>query len=59
MGKLFKNKLLRTKLENYQIPEFEDKLNVLNNWYKALKNRSLLAKTETQCEQAFNQDFFI
>ena len=59
MAQLFKKKLLKTKLENFVVPDLEVKIKILQKWVKALKDRSLYAKTESQCEQAFNQDIFV
>ena len=59
MAKLFKDRILREKLENYEIPDLEKKIAVIKGWYDASENGSLQQKTETQCEQAFNQDFFV
>jgi len=59
MGRLFKDKIIKTKLEKFEIPDFESKLEIIKNWHKALHSGILHQKTETQCEQSFNQDFFI
>ena len=59
MAKLFKNKLLKEKLNTFDVPDLEEKINVLAKWANALQDNSLNSKTESQCEQAFNQDIFI
>lgn len=59
MPKLFKEKLIKEKLQGFQIPEQETKLAILSSWQKALADDSLHKKTESQCEQAFNNDIFI
>jgi len=59
MAGLFKNKIIREKIERYEIPDFEQKIALVKQWSDAYTNGELQKKTETQCEQAFNQDFFI
>jgi len=59
MAGLFKNKAIKAKLEGYEIPDFENKLNKVKVWHEAYENKSLHKKTESQCEQAFNQGFFV
>ncbi|MBU0705641.1 Eco57I restriction-modification methylase domain-containing protein [Patescibacteria group bacterium] len=59
MAKLFKDKTIRKNLEKFDIPNFEEKLGIVNKWLKAYKNKTLHQKTESQCEQAFNQSFFV
>lgn len=59
MSGLFKNKAIKTKLEGYEIPDFENKLSKVKMWHEAYENKSLHKKSESQCEQAFNQSFFI
>lgn len=59
MAGLFKNKTIKAKLAGYEIPNFEEKLTILKSWQEAYQNKSLHKKTESQCEQAFNQSFFI
>ena len=57
MASIFKNKTIKEKLEKFDIPEFEEKLASVKRWQKAYKDRNLQKNTETQCEQAFNQDY--
>ncbi len=59
MAQLFKNKTLKAELKDYVVPDFEQRLAIIKSWHEASKNGSLKKKTETQCEQAFNQDFFV
>ena len=59
MASIFKNKIIKEKLQNFDVPNFEKKLEILNKWYAAYKDKSLFKKAESQCEQSFNQDFFI
>jgi len=58
MAWLFKKKLLKQKLDGYTIPEFEEKLALVQQWYNAQNKWILSKKNETECEQAFNNDFF-
>ena len=59
MAHLFKNKIIKGKIERYEIPDFEQKLSLVRQWSEAYKDGELQKKNETQCEQAFNQDFFV
>src|SRR3989338_9398922 len=59
MAGLFKNKIIKEKIERFEIPDFEYKLSLVQSWYQAFQNGELQKKNETQCEQAFNQDFFV
>lgn len=59
MAGLFKNKIIKERLEKFEIPDFEAKLDIVKSWHKAYQSGTLQEKTETQCEQAFNADFFI
>lgn len=59
MAGLFKNKIVSEKIERFDIPDFEQKIALVQSWYKAYQKGELQLKNETQCEQAFNQDFFI
>jgi type I restriction-modification system DNA methylase subunit len=58
MASLFKNRTLKEKLEGFDIPHLDAKLEIIKKWHDAYKNGLLKEKTETQCEQAFNNDFF-
>lgn len=59
MAHLFKNKKIREELESYEIPDLEGKIAKVKAWHDSYNNKSLHTKTESQCEQAFNQHFFI
>lgn len=59
MAQLFKNKALKEELANYQVPDFENKLKIVQEWLDSKNTGELAKKTETQCEQAFNQSFFV
>lgn len=58
MAWLFKKKLLKQKLDGYTIPNFEKKLALIQQRYDAQTKWILTKKTETECEQAFNDDIF-
>jgi len=59
MAKLFKDKTIKKNLEKYIIPNFEEKIGIIKKWLGAYQNKTLHQKTESQCEQAFNQSFFV
>src|SRR3989344_868662 len=59
MASLFKNNVLQEQLALSIVPKFEDRIRIVKQWHTALTDKSLLGKTETQCEQAFNDDFFV
>ncbi len=59
MAKLFKDKVIKKNLENFPILNFEAKLEIVQKWLAAYRSKALHQKTETQCEQAFNQSFFV
>ena len=58
MPKLFKKKRLLKKIEGFEIPDLEAKLEIVKTWHRAHTDGSLKSKTESQSEQAFNQAFF-
>lgn len=59
MSNLFKDRVIKEKLEHFQIDNVENKISILQNWYRAYNIGELQKKTETQCEQAFNADIFV
>ncbi|MFA5799461.1 MAG: DNA methyltransferase [Candidatus Peribacteraceae bacterium] len=59
MASLFKNNVLQEQLALSIVPKFEERIRIVKQWHAALTDKSLLKKTETQCEQAFNDDFFV
>ncbi|MFA5360059.1 MAG: DNA methyltransferase [Patescibacteria group bacterium] len=59
MAGLFKNKIIKENLGVFEITNFEEKVSILKSWLNAYKNGELQKKTETQCEQSFNQDIFV
>jgi hypothetical protein len=38
MAKLFKNNIIKEKLKDFEILDFENKIKILENWYKLYKN---------------------
>jgi hypothetical protein len=59
VANLFKDRIIQEKLKDFKVPNLEQKVSQIQKWYDAYENGSLQEKTETQCEQSFNQDFFI
>lgn len=59
MAKLFKDKQIKKELEGYQMPNFEQKLDLIRSWKRVYDSKELHKKSESQCEQAFNDDFFV
>ena len=50
MAKLFKDKLIRQKLENFEIPELEAKIEILKKWENLARNNILISKKEEELE---------
>ena len=42
MAKLFKNKLLKEKLNTFDVPDLKEKIDVLAKWANALQDNSLI-----------------
>ncbi|PCI21320.1 hypothetical protein COB64_00355 [Candidatus Wolfebacteria bacterium] len=59
MAPIFKNRIVKRKLENFDIPDFDEKLEIIKKWDKDYHHGTLKQDKETSREQAFNQDFFI
>lgn len=59
MSYIFKRNTLNEKLDYFETPKIKEKIKIVNKWVKASTDGSLQSKTETQCEQAFNNDFFV
>ncbi|MCF7796088.1 Eco57I restriction-modification methylase domain-containing protein [Patescibacteria group bacterium] len=57
--KLFKDKIIKERLKNFDIPDIDFKISKIKNWLNMYEDKSLHKKTETQCEQPFSQDIFI
>ena len=58
MAQLFKKRRLENKAQNFEIPDFEAKIEEIKKWERSYIDGSLKKKNESQCEQAFNQSFF-
>ncbi|MDP2090665.1 MAG: N-6 DNA methylase [Candidatus Gracilibacteria bacterium] len=58
MAQLFKKNTISEKLENFEIPDFETKINILNKWYNLYKTGNLQNKKEEELEGPFGDDFF-
>ncbi len=58
MASLFKKKLLQEKVQNYTIADRENKIDIIKQRYHTYNTGNLAKKTESECEQAFNDDFF-
>lgn len=58
MASIFKKRVLKEKLESFEIPNFQSKLDIVTQWYEAYKNGSLKKKTESEVEQEFIQNIF-
>lgn len=58
MAKLFKDNIIREKLLNFEIPLFDEKIKIINNWLKLYKDWTLKNKKEEELEWPFWDDFF-
>lgn len=60
MAGLFKNRIIKKeKAGVFGISDLDKKLAMVKTWHAAYHDGTLKQKTEQQCEQAFNQDFFV
>jgi len=59
MANLFNRKILKESISKATIPELENKLAIIKQWQQTYSSGVLQNKTETECEQAFNQQFFV
>lgn len=59
MASIFKKRILKERLEKFEVPNFENKLAIIQKWLTAYRDGHLQKKTESETEQAFNQDIFI
>ena len=50
MAKLFKDKLIKKKLQEFEIPQMEEKIEVLKNWEKLYESGALQQKKEEELE---------
>ncbi len=46
MAQLFKKNIINEKLEDFKIPNFEEKISVLKNWNKLYTDWTLKSKKE-------------
>lgn len=58
MAKLFKNNIISDKLQNFIIPDLEDKINILKSWENLYKTQKFHNKKEEELEWPFWDDFF-
>lgn len=59
MASIFKKRILKERLENFEIPNFEAKLAIIKQWHDAYQNGSLKKKTEKEIEQEFIHSIFV
>lgn len=58
MAHIFKRTTVKQKVAELKVKDFDKKLAIIQEWYKAYQDGSLQKRTEGQCEQAFNDDIF-
>ncbi len=58
MAKLFKDNLIKEKLQNFEIPNFEEKIEIIKKWNNLYKTKNLQNKKEEELEAPFWDDFF-
>lgn len=58
MAQLFKKNVLKDKLQNYEIPNFEEKIKIIENWNNLYISWNLKNKKEEELEAPFWDDFF-
>jgi REP element-mobilizing transposase RayT len=58
MAQLFKKNILIEKLENFEIPNFEGRIETLKKWYNLCQNETLKNKKEEELEWPFWDDLF-
>lgn len=58
MAQLFKKNVLKDKLQNYEIPNFEEKIKIIENWNNLYISWNLQNKKEEELEAPFWDDFF-
>ncbi len=58
MAHIFKRSIIKQKVAELRIVDFDKKLAIIESWHKAYQDKSLYKKSEGQCEQAFNDDVF-
>lgn len=58
MAQLFKKNVLKDKLQNYEIQNFEEKIKIIENWNNLYISWNLQNKKEEELEAPFWDDFF-
>lgn len=58
MAQLFKKNVLKDKLQNYEIQNFEEKIKIIENWNNLYVSWNLQNKKEEELEAPFWDDFF-
>ena len=58
MARLFKKNIIKEKLQNFEIPDFENKLKVLKSWEKMQEDKILENSTEIELQWPFGEKFF-
>lgn len=59
MASIFKNSLIKERLDKIKIPDFENKIYIIKRWHDDYHNGTLKEDKETSREQAYNQDVFV
>jgi len=57
MAQLFKKNILKEKLENFEIPNFEEKLEIIKKWNDDYHHWTLKTDNETARDSGWTQDF--
>ncbi|MFZ2072747.1 MAG: N-6 DNA methylase [Minisyncoccia bacterium] len=57
--KLFKDILIEQKLEKFEIPNFDQKIEIIKKWLNDYEHGSLKKDSEISRAPGFNQDFFL
>ncbi len=58
MAQLFKKNIVKEKLNTFEIPNLEEKIEVLKKWEKLHREGTLISKKEEELEWPFWSDFF-
>jgi len=59
MANLFNKHILKKEIENYVVPNQQEKLDLIKQRLDMHKSGFLASKTETESEQSFNDSFFV
>ena len=57
MAKLFKNKIIKQKLETFRVDDFEQKLEIVQKWQKDYHTGTLKTDKEISRAPGWTQDF--